>query len=187
MSVAYFKRYKMELKLDRIAIELEPSTDTQIQFIPWSPRLLHRHAEIKWQSFRNELDSHVFPCLGEYEGCLQLMKEISSRQNFVPQATWLACRSAEFSGRPQPCGTIQGLMASPKEGAIQNIGVHPDCRDMGIGTGLLMKALTGFKEAGCRYVNLEVTVQNAAAIRLYERIGFQHVETVFKVAEVAMA
>ena len=78
-------------------------------------------------------------------------------------------------------------MASPKEGAIQNIGVHPDCRDMGIGTGLLMKALAGFKEAGCRFVNLEVTVQNAAAIRLYERIGFQHVETVFKVAEVEMA
>ena len=37
------------------------------------------------------------------------------------------------------------------------------------------------------FANLEVTVQNTAAIRLYERYGFKKVETLFKVAEVQYA
>lgn len=187
MSVAYFKRFKMEVRLDETSLDLEPNAAGPIHFLPWSPRLVGRHAEVKYQSFRNELDAHVFPCLGEIDGCRQLMKEISTRKNFLPQATWLACRESEFAKGLQPCGTIQGLISSPREGAIQNLGVHPDCRDMGIGSGLLLRALKGFQEAGCKFANLEVTVQNAAAIRLYERFGFRCVETLFKVAEVQMA
>jgi ribosomal protein S18 acetylase RimI-like enzyme len=33
-------------------------------------------------------------------------------------------------------------------------------------------------------VQLEVTVQNTGAVRLYERLGFKRVETLFKIAEV---
>lgn len=186
MSVIYFKRHKMELQLDECAWESDSELPEGIQFVPWSPRLLNRHAEVKWQSFRHELDSHVFPCLGEINGCRQLMKEIASRKNFVPQATWLACRSV-FTTELQPCGTIQGLRVSGREGAIQNIGVHSECRDLGIGSALLRKSLEGFREVGCQFVHLEVTVQNTAAIRLYERFGFRHVETLFKIAEPQLA
>lgn len=115
------------------------------------------------------------------------MREIVNRSNFVPEATWLAVRKNEFSDELQPCGTVQGLLTSPREGAIQNLGVSPEFRDMGIGRALLMHALRGFRSVGCGYVNLEVTVQNSAAIRLYERFGFRRVETVFKVAEVQFA
>jgi ribosomal protein S18 acetylase RimI-like enzyme len=58
---------------------------------------------------------------------------------------------------------------------------------MGIGKALLLHALRGFRDAGCMFANLEVTVQNTAAIRLYERYGFQKVETLFKVSEVQYA
>ena len=188
MAVTYFKRYRMELRLDRATV---PASSRQlaegIRLLPWSPKLLHQHADVKWASFREEIDAHVFPCLGELDGCRQLMREISGRKNFVPEATWLACRESSFTNGIQACGTVQGLKAAAREGAIQNLGVHPDCRDLGIGSALLCQALDGFQQVGCRYVQLEVTVQNTAAIRLYERFGFRHVETLFKVADVQFA
>lgn len=188
MAVTYFKRFRMELRLDRVTL---PSNSRQlaegIRLLPWTPKLLNQHAEVKWASFREEIDAHVFPCLGELDGCRQLMREISGRKNFVPEATWLACRESEFVDGLQACGTVQGLKTAAREGAIQNLGVHPDCRDLGIGSALLCHALDGFQQSGCRYVQLEVTVQNTAAIRLYERFGFRHVETLFKVADVQFA
>lgn len=195
MTAVYFKRHKMRVRLEECpqlnAYLKKSSAENHLRqdlpdgfkLVPWSPRLLNRHAEVKWQSFRNELDAHVFPCLGELNGCRQLMKEISTRRNFVPEATWLACCESHLSSGLQPCGTVQGLKASRREGAIQNLGVHEDCRDLGIGSVLLLQALHGFYQAGCQSVHLEVTVQNSAAIRLYKRFGFRHVETLFKAVE----
>jgi [ribosomal protein S18]-alanine N-acetyltransferase len=184
MGLTYFKRYKMEVRLSQLEfgpVELSKG----IELRPWSPTLLADHALVKWESFRSEIDSHVFPCLGEREGCTRLMREITSRHNFIPEATWLACHQTATSW--QPCGTVQGLMVSPREGAIQNLGVHPDFRDQGIGRALLARALEGFRAAGCTHAQLEVTVQNTAAVRLYERMGFRRVETLFKVADVIYA
>ncbi|MFM8581583.1 MAG: hypothetical protein ACKOFW_08775, partial [Planctomycetaceae bacterium] len=48
----------------------------------------------KFESFRAELDSQIFPCLGELRGCLDLMSEIAQRATFVPGATWLITRHA---------------------------------------------------------------------------------------------
>ncbi len=186
MSLTYFKRYRMELRLDRVELDLL-AVPEGFALLPWSPSLVNHHAAVKFASFAQEIDTHVFPCLGEREGCRHLMKEIVSRSNFVPEATWLAVRRNEFNDDLQACGTVQGLLATAREGAIQNLGVHPQCRNMGIGKALLQRALRGFRDAGCMFVNLEVTVQNTAAIRLYERYGFQKVETLFKVAEVQYA
>lgn len=185
MTVTYFKRYRMELRLDgpRPPVVLPEG----FQLLAWKPRLLNYHADVKWESFRCEIDSQVFPCLGELDGCRKLMREIADRKDFVPQATWLVSRMSEFDNLIRPVGTIQGLKSSHREGAIQNIGVHPDFRDGGIGTALIESALSGFKRVGCRKVHLEVTVQNTLAIRLYERLGFRRVETLFKIADVQYA
>ena len=174
----------MEIRLaqaDLAAVDLPES----IQLRPWSPQLLNDHATVKWESFRSEIDAHVFPCLGEREGCIRLMREITGRPNFIPEATWLACHQTPTAW--QPCGTVQGLMMSPREGAIQNLGVAPEYRDQGIGRALLVNALQGFRSAGCTHAQLEVTVQNTSAVRLYERMGFHRVETLFKVADVIYA
>lgn len=179
MTAVYFKRHKMQidlLKFDRVHIPSE----SIFRFVPWSERFLGQHALAKWDSFRLEIDANVFPCLGDRDGCRQLMKDISLRANFVPEATWLAL--ADPDGLPElPVGTIQGLRLSAIEGAIQNVGVVPQFRGMGLGRELLQRALQGFRETGCVKVNLEVTIHNTGAIRLYESIGFRYVETVFKV------
>jgi ribosomal protein S18 acetylase RimI-like enzyme len=87
-------------------------------------------------------------------------------------------------GLETPAGTIQGLRLDGKLGAIQNVGVVPAFRGRGIGQSLLRLALRGFRDSGCTEVQLEVTVHNLGAIRLYESMGFRYTNTVFKVGNI---
>ncbi len=56
---------------------------------------------------------------------------------------------------------------------IANIAVHPEKRHHGTGERLLIHAEKAAEEEGCAFISLEVRVSNAAAIRLYEKRGFQ--------------
>ncbi|MDZ4849515.1 MAG: N-acetyltransferase [Pirellulaceae bacterium] len=158
-----------------------------VRLLSWSSALVRDHAHVKYESFRNEIDANVFPCLARKDGCLQLMKDLSRRKDFVAEATWLAVYRTASSEKWVPIGTIQGLRTDKSSGAIQNLGIIPAFRSLGLGSILLGKSLAGFALLGCLNVSLEVTVQNSAAIRLYERLGFRRVETVFKIAEVLVS
>lgn len=154
------------------------------ELLAWRPELLNAHAEAKYRSFRNELDANVFPCLGAADGCQRLMKEISNRQGFVPQSTWLATHRNATTGRLEYCGTVQGLREKLDVGAIQNIGVARNHRGKGVGSAIVRNSLKGFQASGIKIVTLEVTEKNTGALRLYQRLGFAVVSTVFKSVEV---
>lgn len=85
--------------------------------------------------------------------------------------------------RVEYCGTIQGICDRSGMGAIQNFGVTPEHRGRGLGTQLMAASLAGFASAGVRRVYLEVTAQNEGAIRLYRRLGFVKVRTIYKAVE----
>ena len=53
----------------------------------------------------------------------------------------------------------------------------------GVGTCLIERSLAGFRMHGLGRVALEVTADNASAVRLYQRLGFRRVRTVYKVVE----
>src|SRR5207302_867782 len=94
MAVTYYKRFRMEIRLDQARLA-EPALPQDYEWVPWQLSLLERHALAKFQSFRDEIDSEVFPCLGDPLSCRSLMSEIVQRATFVPQATWLiSCRVA---------------------------------------------------------------------------------------------
>lgn len=154
------------------------------EVIPFTEDLVRDHAAAKFQSFREELDANVFPCLGRRDGCLRLMREISSRAGFVPEATWLVRYRPDPPARGNPVGTVQGLRLEDW-GAIQNLGIDPVHRGRRLGSILLVKAAYGFQQAGLTRMHLEVTNENVAAIRLYQRLGFKRSHTVYKAAEVA--
>ncbi len=183
MGLTYFKRFRMEIDLSGRVFApavLPPG----YRLIEWSDSLLESHAEAKYQSFRDEIDSNVFPCLGDLVGCHRLMQEIRGKQGFLPQATWLAAYEAP-GGLLEFCGTIQGIRDYTGMGAIQNLGVTPEHRSRHLGSCLLVGALAGFQQAGLRRAFLEVTAQNSGAIRLYHRMGFTKARTVYKAVEVA--
>ncbi len=182
MGLTYFKRYRMEFDL-RATLPDPGPLPPRYELMPFSEDLVREHATAKYQSFRQELDTNVFPCLGRRDGCLRLMREISTRASFVPEATWLL-RFRDDRGRLQPIGTIQGLQIEGW-GAVQNLGVEAAHRDRGLGSILLCRAARGFRSVGLTRMHLEVTTDNTAAIRLYERLGFKRTQVVYKAAEVA--
>ncbi|MFM8215626.1 MAG: GNAT family N-acetyltransferase [Pirellula sp.] len=176
----FIKRHRMQIELAScLAWINQTAAEPDLQWIPWHPKLVHQHAQVKWESFRQEMDGNVFASLANREGCRQLMREISIKTNFVPEATWLACVKDEH-GKETPIGTIQGLRGGPVHGSIQNIAVVSSWRGRGVGKELIRRALRGFYLTGCRSVTLEVTTHNFRAIELYESVGFRTVQTVYK-------
>lgn len=175
MPVTYFKRYKMEIDLaDAPPV---PALPAGYSWVPWDPSLLEVHADVKFRSFHEEIDASVFPSLSDRQGCSNLMGEISRKRGFLPEATWLVASPTAY------CGTVQGICDRPGLGAVQNLGVMPAHRGLGIGTALLLKALDGFRRAGMGRVFLEVTARNDAAVQLYRRIGFRCRKTLYKAVD----
>jgi ribosomal protein S18 acetylase RimI-like enzyme len=170
-AIAYCKRFKMEVGLQNLPAAALPSG---FRALPWSPDLLAVHAEVLFASFRDEIDASVFASLGDREGCLLLLTEITRRKAFIPEATWL------LVGPKGPCGTIQALRERGGLALIQNLGVVPAWRCRGLGRSLLLLALEGCRQAGHGRAQLEVTARNDAAMRLYRDLGFRRCKTLYK-------
>ena len=61
----------------------------------------------------------------------------------------------------------------PGEAWLLSMAVHPDHRGKGIAVALATSLLHSFADNGVTRVVLTVTPANAAAVRLYERLGFR--------------
>jgi RimJ/RimL family protein N-acetyltransferase len=169
--VSWYKRYKMEADLENLP---QPILPAGFHWLSWCPGLIEAHAETLYQSFCLEIDAVVFPSLGDRDGCRRLITDLSRKSGLLPQATWLvACEGGGF------CGTIQGIR-DRSIGAIQNVGVVAACRGRSLGRQLVLQALHGFRQAGLRSARLEVTAENERAIRVYRRLGFRRVKTLYK-------
>jgi GNAT superfamily N-acetyltransferase len=179
MQVVYFKRFRMEIVL--ADAPPPPPLPVGFSWVAWHDDLLDFHAEVKYQSFHDEIDATVFSSLASRPGCSYLMRTIRQKPFFVPQSTWLAV------GPGGPAGTVQGLRDRSGTGAVQNLGVVPAYRGLGLGTCLLLKALAGFRATGLSRAYLEVTARNDGAVRLYRRLGFRCRKTIYKAVEVAAA
>lgn len=175
-NVKYFKRHRMELSL-RHPLPSVPALPAGYEWLPWDDSLLAFHAETKFNSFAGHEDAVVFPSLGTRAGCHDLMSAIRFRVGFVPQATWL------LSGPDGCAGTVQGLRDELGHGGIQNLGVVPDSRGIGLGRALLLKALHGFASARLPRAFLEVTATNDPAVRLYRSLGFRAVKVLYRAVE----
>ena len=185
MTVTYFRRFRMQIDL-RKELKQPRALAEPFELKAWHSDLLNEHANAKYTSFRNELDSNVFPCLGDSYGCQRLMRDISCRQGFVPEATWLVMRNDPASKRAVAVGTIQGIREQVEVGDIQNIGITPEFRGLGLGTVLVQSALAGFRKIGLKFATLEVTANNLDAVRLYERLGFERLRVVYKSVDIRM-
>ena len=175
MAISYYKRFRMEVDLDGSLVT--PALPFPFRWVGWEESLLDQHAEVKYRSFRDEIDAQVFPCLGDRFGCQRLMREIRNKPGFLPAATWLIASPEGY------CGTIQGVMDRGPIGAIQNVGVIPSYRGLGLGRALIRRALDGFYRVGLRRAYLEVTAENSAAVLLYREVGFRRAKTLYKAVD----
>lgn len=174
MAITYYKRFRLEICLNGY---VPPVLPAPFLWKPWQDSLLDAHADVKHRSFTGEIDAFVFPCLSTPGGCKRLMREIRRKPGFLPQATWL------IEGPNGYCATIQGVVDRGPIGAIQNVGVVPGYRGLGLGRALVGRSLIGFQQAGIERVFLEVTAENIGAVRLYRSMGFHRSRTLYKVVE----
>lgn len=202
MPIYHFKRLRMYYDLE---LPLwSPPTLVGFCMVPWHTSLLEIHAQVKHRSFAQEVDANVFGCFATRSGCRRLMQEIAQRESFLPEATWLVLEipaaltlPADLSAvdtlkflRQQglrltkACGTVQGLALNEVVGSIQNLGVVASHRGHGLGSALLHQALLGFKQRGLNRAVLEVTNDNVAAVRLYQRLGWRLESVQYKAVEI---
>jgi len=120
------------------------------------------------------------------------MREIRGKAGFSPCATWLVARghagvevrhATLHGGGLEWCATIQGVVDAEGVGSIQNVGVVPAHRGLGLGSSLIEQTLSGFQKLGLRRAYLEVTADNNRAVRLYQRLGFRTVRTIYKMVD----
>ena len=65
-----------------------------------------------------------------------------------------------------------GVLMIAGEGNITNVAIAPEARNRGIGTALLRHLMAEGAREGLTAYTLEVRVSNAAAIHVYEKLGF---------------
>ena len=56
---------------------------------------------------------------------------------------------------------------------VNNLAVHPDLRGQGIGEALMRHVIEKVRKNGATFMTLEVRLSNAAAVRLYQKLGFE--------------
>jgi len=79
---------------------------------------------------------------------------------------------AECEANPAVVGFLLARHLAP-EWELENIVVAQEARGKGIGTRLMQELLACAQQANSHIVFLEVRESNAAAISLYEKLGFQ--------------
>ncbi len=184
MSTHYYKRFRMEVDLTAGEIAV-PALPDSYSWQAWKPGLEERHAWTKARSFEDEVDSTVFECLGDYAGCLRLMRDIAQQTGFIPGATWLLCQTDGRGRALDDCGTIQAVALTRTLASIQNVGVIPGQRGRHLGLALVLKCLAGCQAAGLHRVALEVTAGNRPAVELYRHAGFYMTRTMYRTVDPA--
>jgi len=179
MATVAHKRFRMQIELRRLSPKFVRLPEGY-RWLPWRSLLLERHAQVKWRAFREDLDGKVFSCLGDATGCLSLMKEIVGQSTFCAAATWMVVYQPEPDWPAVDCGTIQGVTRGGGVGSIQNVGVIPEHRGLGIGRALVQQALLGFTQVGMGVSLLEVTAENEAAVGLYQSMGFRTIQVLYR-------
>ncbi len=173
----FFRRFRMTFDL-RFCELPEPLLPDGFKWVPFGEELISRHAAVKHESFRAEMDTSLFPDLKSGLGCEQMMQAIYQHRKFSELATWLIATENGHGFICDDCATIQGLALSPFHGEIQNVGVAPEYRGLGLGRALVLKALQGFQKSELKQVQLEVTAHNMPAVELYRSIGFRLTQTI---------
>ncbi len=134
---------------DPLVVEISLST--------WTPQLADQFFEAYKAAFR---DRPGFPGWSKEKW----IDWATAGDDFRSEASFLACYG------DLPVGFIVCA-----DGWIVQVGVRPGWRRRGIGSGLVVAALSRLHAAGARHVLLDVNVNNPIARRMYEQLGFKKI------------
>ncbi len=95
-------------------------------------------------------------------------------------ATFEDCTRPPYHGVVAANDTVSGyalILCVADEATLMDIAVLPSARRTGTGSALLQHVIAYCKAAGMASLFLEVRANNPAAIALYRKYGFEHIDT----------
>jgi putative acetyltransferase len=123
-----------------------------------------------------EAITEIFNCPGVIAGTLQLPhRSVESRRSWFEPRPGAHNLVAEIDGRVVGAAGLH-VEQTPRRGHAAGIGlgVHDDFQGHGVGTALIAAILDlAFNWLGLCRIELTVYADNAAAVRLYQRFGFE--------------
>ena len=159
------------------ALALKPGRAAHKALIEnWSARRQDEAAHVIAAAYHGHLDSDVNDQYLSVSGARRFLANIMQYPGcgvFFQPASYVAVDV--WTGKA--CGLSLTSMLSPGVGHVTQICVVPTLKGSGLGYELLRRSLLALAEAGCRRVSLTVTVANADAVGLYERVGFETAHT----------
>lgn len=169
----FFKRYRMECSITSARFDSWELPEG-FQWAPWQQGISRSHALALYQSFVHEKDSQLFLSFSTMTGCENLLLDMSQREDFLPEATWL------IDSPNGPCATLQSLELNGGIVSVQNIAVVPAHRGKGLGKALVQKLFQVMRAEKLTAATLEVTADNHRAIQLYQSMGFTKTRVLYK-------
>lgn len=121
-------------------------------------RIIYRDMTPQDVPFISRLEEETFSMPWSQDSFLQMIKQENARY-------YVAEENGQLLGG---CG----LWLVAGEGCIGNVAVAKEARRRGVGTGLMRHMLSEGDKEGLTAYTLEVRVSNAAAIGLYQKLGF---------------
>lgn len=109
--------------------------------------------------FISKLEEETFSMPWSADSFLEMIRKEDARY-------YVAERDGQLLGG---CGVL--MIAG--EGNITNVVIAKEARNQGIGTGMLRYLMEEGDKEGLSAYTLEVRVSNAAAIHVYEKLGFE--------------
>jgi ribosomal protein S18 acetylase RimI-like enzyme len=164
-----FRRYFM---LASIADRTRLSVPEGILLAPWDERYAEGASHLIADAYRSHIDSEINDQYRTAAGSRRFLANIVLYPGcgaFQGRASFAALHR----GSGDICGMSLASIVAPGTGHITQICVAPSAQHSGVGSALLTRSLDGLRRAGCHEVSLTVTADNASAVRLYERLGFQ--------------
>jgi ribosomal protein S18 acetylase RimI-like enzyme len=143
-----------------------------IQVLPWSPWYFEDACRIMYEE-SEPADRVLYPLFGSPEGARKLLLSIVQGRH----GTFMPGLSAVCQAGGAIVGFLLCALLADGSVLVLDIAVSKACRRTGAGTKMLEYLIGKCAAQGNRQIVLAVTADNAAAIGLYKKMGFQDVAT----------
>jgi ribosomal protein S18 acetylase RimI-like enzyme len=153
----------IELRMHYPVGQALPEMNTNATFETWTDENQTDFFTTYLDSFRERLTDQPAPDAEEW------MADHSEDEDFRPDWSFLAW----VDGQPVGFVTMFHWVDSYPHAYLSQIGTVPGVRGQGISVTLISKVLALVEAAQIPYLDLHVNTNNAQAIRVYERVGFQ--------------
>jgi ribosomal protein S18 acetylase RimI-like enzyme len=168
-------RQFMMLRLDEAQLAAAPLSKG-LRLEPWSDRAFESCARLIRLAYASHVDAEINDQYRSEAGGMKFLRNIvilPGCGQFLPEASFLA---RPVTGEP-PVGMVLTSRVEEGVGHTTQICVMPGHQGHGLGRYLMETALQALQARHFHSLSLTVTSVNAAAVRLYEKLGFHTIKT----------